>query len=134
MAAVTGQNASISWIWSGGTTTLNTTYRTASYTPSVETYDQTSGPDTAKTYVVSYKDGQFTYSGLWPSGGTALLSALAEGNSGTIIYGPEGTASTKMKMTIPAISLGAVLNVQYNNLTEISANFQQNGARSDGTF
>ena len=71
---------------------------------------------------------------MWPSGGTALLSALAEGNSGTIIYGPEGTASTKMKMTIPAISLGAVLNVQYTNLTEISCNFQQNGARSDGTF
>lgn len=134
MAGMTGQSLSAQWIYSGGTVSLDTDYRQSTYTPSVEMYDQSAGADTSKTYIAGIKDGQYSWAGIYQSGGTVIAAALVEGTQGTLIIGREGTAVGKPKETIPAISQGAVINVQYNNLIEISCTFQQNGARVDGAF
>ena len=134
MAGITGQNFNISWIYSGGTVDLSTDYRNYSYTPAVEMYDQTAGADTHKTYVTGAKDGQISWQHVYQGGGSAVVNALAEGNSGTLVVGREGTAAGKPKETIPAISQGAAVNIQYNNLIEVTCNFQQNGARVDASF
>lgn len=134
MVGITGQNTSISWVWSGGTVSLDTDYRSANYDTTIEMYDQTAGADQYKTYITGVKDGSFSYGGVFQSGGTAIVAALERGNSGTIIYGPEGTAVGKEKITIPAISKGAKRNNPFNNLIEISCDFQQNGAEVRGAF
>ena len=134
MAAIDGKNASVSWICSAGTIALDTDQRNCSYTPSVDFYDQSAGADGNKTYISGAKDGQFSWSALYQGSGTVITNALVEGASGTIVYGPEGTAVGKPKMTFAALSQGASWTQPYNGLVEISCNFQQNGARTDGSF
>ena len=134
MAGLTGQNSYAEWIYSGGTVILTPDFRTMALTPSGDMYDQSAGADTDKTYITGIKDGQFSFAGLYQSGGTVLYTALAWGTEGTIVYGREGTATGKPKETFPAISQGAVVNVQYNNLIEISCNFQKNGATVNGAY
>ena len=134
MPAITGQNAAISWVYSGGTIALDTDYRSIQYTPSIEMFDQSAGADANKTYITGQKDGSVSYSGIFQSGGTAITAALTEGTGGTLIWGEEGTAVGKPKHTMPAISQGASANIQYNALIEISCTFQQNGAKVDATY
>ena len=134
MTAYTGKDLAISWIYTGGTIALEADYRALDYTPTVEMFDQSAGSDAAKTYVAGQVDGTINISALMQSGGTVLKTALKEGNGGTIIFGPEGTASGKEKVTIPAISQGAKTNIQYNSLTELTCSFQQNGLRTDGVY
>lgn len=129
-----GNNAVISWVYSGGTIALNSDYRQANDQPSVDLVEVSAGADASKTYLTSLKDGQFNLTMLAQTGGTVLLAALAEGVSGTLIVGEEGTASGKPKTTIPAISMGAQRNIQYNNAVEISVTFQQNGERIYATY
>lgn len=134
MPSYSGQSLIFQWIYSGGTINLNTDFRTATYSPSIDQAEDTAGADTNKTYVNLQKDGKVSFGGLMQTGGTTTTVGLVEGTSGTIIIGPEGTASGKQKLTIPAISLGANYNWPYNGLVEISCDFQQNGARTDGSY
>jgi hypothetical protein len=134
MPEITGQNAFAQWIHSGGTVTLSSDYRQLNDQPSVDLVDFTAGNDTYKTYGVAHKDGQLSLTILAQAGGTVLISALAEGASGTIIFGEEGTAVGKPKTTFPAISMGPQRNTPYNNVVEISVTFQQNGTREYGVY
>ena len=134
MAAITGQNAALSWIYSGGTVVLDTDYRNISDSPTGDTYDQSAGADQAHKYIAGATDGQLSWSALYQAGGTVMMNALKFGYEGTLVYGWEGTAAGKPKKTIPALCLGASMTPQYNNLIEIACNFQYNGTTTDGSF
>jgi hypothetical protein len=136
MASYMGKNLSIVWTAAaGGTITMQADFRTVNYTPGVDLIEDSAGADTAKTYQAGLKSGQVTFSGVDQSGSMATWStALLEGQSGTLVIGPEGTAVGKQKLTIPAISMGASLTWPYNNICELAANWTQNGARTDGVF
>jgi hypothetical protein len=138
MAGYTGSAMYLSWINSAGTAILSGDYRKFDYTPSMDLVDQTAGADTNKTYLTSLKDGRASFSGLFQNGanvgGTITASTLVEGASGTIIFGPEGTATGKPKYTIPCISLGAAFSYPYSDNVEISCDFQQNGTRVEGSY
>jgi hypothetical protein len=138
MAEFYGAGASIQWIYSGGTATLSGNYRQLSYKPSIALLDITAGNDATNLYLAAQKDGSADLSGLEDTGGTignvSGTLALVEGTSGTLVIGPEGTATGKPKKTIPAICMGIQENVQYKAPTEFSVTFQQNGLRVDGTF
>jgi hypothetical protein len=129
-----GANMYISWASNAGPVTLQGDYKTFTYTPSIDLYDQSGGGDTNKSYVNGIKDGQAAIMVLMQTGGTATTNALVEGASGTLTVGPEGTAATKQKIVLPAISQGAGYNWPYDNLVEVSCNFQQNGTRTDGVW
>ena len=134
MPAITGQNAAISWVYSGGTIALDTDYRSFQPNDSIDSYDQSAGKDAYKTFVLGQKDGSYSYTGILQSGGTVVVNALAVGTSGTLIYGEEGTAVGKPKRSVPAYVSSFSKNVQYNALIEISVTFQGNGDVVDGTF
>lgn len=134
MPSYGGTALSISWVYSGGTVSLNTDYRTVSYAPSVDLVEETAGSDVNKLYIAFQKDGKVSYSGLMQAGGTAITNGLAEGTPGTLIIGPEGTATGKQKISMPAISLGANYQWPFNGMVEISCEFQQNGQRTDGVY
>ncbi len=138
MAEFYGSGASIQWIYSGGTAAINGNFRQVQHNPEVELLEVTAGADTAKSYLAAQKGGQTVVSGLIDTGGTignvAGTAALVEGTGGTLILGPEGTATGKPKHTCPAISLGIQENYQYNAPSEFSITFQWNGARTDGVF
>lgn len=133
MPEYTGKDLYIAWVHSGGTLNLSGNYRSVADTPSVDLVDISAGADTDRTYLTTLRDGQIALTYLH-DGGSVDVSALREGVSGTIVYGPEGTAAGKPKRTIPAISLGAALNIVYNNVVEVSVTWQRNGTVVYGAF
>ena len=127
MAEFSGSAVVCSWIWSGGTVTLQGDYRTCKITPSVNLLDGTAGSDARTVRYADRKDAVATIQLVAQTGGTALLAALAEGVSGTLIVGPEGTAANKPKTTISAISGGAVQTLVYNDISIIDCDFTGDG-------
>jgi len=127
---ITGKDAYISWVWTGGTLNLAADYRTLALNESVDTAETTAGADTHKTYLATIKSATIDYSGLFPTGGTVLYAALAAGMSGTLTVAPEGTASGKVSHAYPAISLGATYDTPYADVVTVNCTFQSNGAWS----
>ena len=58
-------------------------------------------------------------------------TTLAEGNVGTIWIQPAGTSSPNPKLTVPAISQGVAYSFPYDNVVEVTVNWQQNGTRTE---
>jgi hypothetical protein len=123
-----------SWTTASGTTSLQTDFRNVVFTPSLELVDATAGADTYRQSLPSFAGAGFSFSGIFPSTGTTLMAQLKEGMIGTIVYHPAGSAVSTPKVTIPAISLGAVYNQPYNDIVEVSCSFTvYNGAVTYGT-
>lgn len=123
------------WVHSGGTVTLNTDFRNFNYSPSIDFVDSTAGADTARQRINSFKDGQVTASILMLDNfGTANLSPFVEGTSGSVIWGPAGSATGKMKFTVPARVASAVQSVPYADVVTWDITWQQDGARTDGVW
>lgn len=137
MAAFKGKDLDVKWIDTSGTVSLNGDFTAFDYTPSVDLLDQTAGADTNKTYITGVKDGKASLTALLQagtaSGGTVAFSRVYEGAEGTVIWSPEGTAATKPKYTMPVIAMGAAFTYPFNALVEAKVEFQQNGARVEGT-
>ena len=127
---ITGKDAYISWVWTGGTLNLNTDYRSVSVKENVDTAETTAGADTHKTFLPTIKSATIDYSGLFPTGGTALYAALAAGMSGTLTVAPEGTAAGKVSHAYPAICMGATYDTPYADVVTVNCTFQSNGAWS----
>jgi hypothetical protein len=137
MADFSGSALDVKWQYGTGTYTLTGDQRTFSYTPSIDLIETTAGADANKNYISGPKDGQAQFEALMQTGtaltGTAMYSTLNEGNAGTLVWSPEGTATTKPKYTMPAISLGVSYGYPYSDAVTTSVSFQQNGARTEGT-
>jgi len=137
MTAYTGSALDVKWIDTSGTLTLTGDQTAFDYAPSIDLVDQSAGADTNKTYLTTLKDGKASLNCLFQAGtvagGTIMASRLTEGVNGTIVWSPEGTAASKPKYTMPAISMGASFTYPFANNTELKAEFQQNGARVEGT-
>lgn len=134
MTDYTGKNLYAEWVYSGGTVVLSSDYRTFSSAPTVGLADTTAGADADRTYIATIKDDVVSYAGLHQSAGTVLKSALEAGTGGTLVLAPEGTVAGKPKESYPAIAMGAKMNYPYDNVVEISCDFQKNGARADATY
>ena len=127
------------WVYSGGTVVLSGQQRSLSLSPSVDLLDGTAGSDADKEYLAGVKDATVSYSGVMSGMADsptfmAVEAALAEGVSGTLYFGPQGTTSTYRKYTVPAISLGPSITIPYDDVVEISNEFQKNGALTRGTY
>jgi len=117
-----------------GTTSLTGDYRTVSWKPSIGTVKATAGSDTNESYLTIQKDATLDYTGVMQTAGTALEDALVEGTYGTLIFGPEGTATGKRKYTVPCYSLGPSFDWKYNDTVEINCSFQASGTFTRGVY
>lgn len=135
MSTYAGSSLIVSWIQAAATTVLTGDHKSCSWTPDIAMIDATAGADANKTYIAGVKDGSVTFNANMQSGtnsgGTATYSTLARGNVGTVLVQPEGTASTKPSISIPAISQGAQYSWPYNDVVEVTVNWQQNGAETE---
>lgn len=136
-ALVCGPNMVIHFLQGSGTIVMHGDYRTFTYTPSGDLADQTAGADTHKSYLPTLKDGKASFQGLLQGtsavGGTLMAAGCAELLSGTLKWSPEGTALGKTLYTMPVISMGAALSYPYADVCDVKIDFQQNGARTEGT-
>jgi hypothetical protein len=136
MAEFTGSSLYVQWnAGTNGTIDLSGDYRSVSFKPSIGQVETTAGSDPYKSYITTQKDTTVDYSGVFQTAGTATENALLAGQVGTLTIGPEGTAATKRKYTLPgAISQGANFNFAYADVVEISCSFQGSGTLTYGTF
>ncbi len=135
MPAFAGSAMYLAWVYPGGTVTLQGDFRTFSWSPSLNWIDATAGADTFEELLPSFGTGaDITCTMVMQAGGTALLAALDRQTAGTLIYGPEGTATGKVKYTIPATSAGPQFSQPYNDVVELTASFRQTGAETRSTF
>lgn len=118
-----------------GTTVLATDFRNFNYSPSIDIIDATAGADSNRRRITYLKDGQVTCTMVLQYDiGTVQMNNLAEGVSGTLVWGEGGTATGRPKHTMPAICLGASYATPYNDVVSISVTWQQNGTRVDTVF
>jgi hypothetical protein len=135
MPAYFGSSLVLTWNSSAGSVNPNTDYLTFSYNPSIDFAEQTAGADTTRTYLAGLKDGAASLTMIDQDGtaGTAMTAVFQEGQVGTLIWYPLGSAAGKPKFTAPFFSLGAVPSYTFNGRTEIAISLKQNGARTEGT-
>ena len=132
MAAFSGSAMYLGWVWSGGTVTLHGDFRQFDWTPSLALIESTAGADTFREFLPGIGEGgAISLSMVMQAGGTALIAALARGNVGTLLYGPEGTATNKPKSTIPAISKGPAYSQPYNDVVEFKVEWNQSAAETN---
>jgi len=135
MPAFSGSALYLAWVWSGGTVTLHGDFRQFDWTPTLSLIDSTAGADTFREYIGGIGEGgDISLSCVMQASGTALITALARANAGTILYGPEGTASGKPKSTIPAISKGPAYSQPYDDIVEFKVSWQQSAAETNATW
>lgn len=134
MPEFTGKDLVLQWIHSGGTTALQGDYRSVNWQPAVDFAETTAGSDTHRGRIATIKDATAAIALVDQTGGTAVYAALQPGVSGTLIIGPEGTATGKRKITFPAISAGGQYTYPYNDVVTIACTFNGNGAFTDGAY
>ena len=120
---IMGQAGTIQWITSGGTFAMNADFRTVNFTPSVAYADVSAGNDTQVGRLPTLKDAVASISLVKQAGGTALVAQLQPGQAGTLIIGPEGTATGKQKITLPAYCDGAKTGAPYADVATLDVGF-----------
>lgn len=131
---VSGSTMVLQWIYSGGTISFAADQRSVSWSPSVELIDSTAGADTVRKKITSFKDATASISLVDQTNSAGTATALDAGVGGTLIIGPEGTATGKRKIQFPSISMGAKYNFPFDGIAEITCDFQANGAYTDSTY
>lgn len=127
MPEFSGSALVMQWIWSGGTVSLNADYRKCNISPGVDVIETTAGSDARKGKLPTVKDAKASIELVGQTGGTAMLAALAEGVTGTLIVGPEGTATNKPKTTMSAISMGVQQQYAYADVSILTNDFEGDG-------
>lgn len=128
---IPGPLAVCTWTYSGGTLNLAPDLRRFTWTPLKDFADTTAGADTSKGRLPTITDATANVDLVGQTSatnGTAFAAGLAAGQAGTLIYGPEGTATGKRKITFPAYSNGAVTDYPYNDVVTITCGFTGDGS------
>lgn len=131
---VPGSTMIAQWIYSGGTINFAPDLRSSSFSPSAEFIDATAGADTVRKRLVSFKDASASLAWVDQTNSAGTASALDAGTGGTLILGPEGSATGKRKITMPAFSQGAKYTFPFDNVAEATCDFLSNGAYTDSTY
>jgi hypothetical protein len=117
-----------------GSTVLSSDYRTFEPVEEIGLVESQAGNDTTKTYLTVLKDGTTPISLVDQTGGSALWTAVVPGTSGTLEWGPEGTASGKPKHTVTALVKNRKRSQPYDGIVVLDVSFQFSGAVTDGAY
>lgn len=117
-----------------GSTVLSADFRTFDNDENIGLVESQAGSDTNKTYLTTLKDGSASVSLVDQTGGSALWTAVVPGTSGTLEWGPEGTASTKPKHTALALVKSRKRSEPYDGIVTLDVAFQINGAITDSAY
>lgn len=126
----TGKDLYAEFICSAGTIALTGDQRSLTVDRESDTVDVTAGSEADKSYLASLKDGTASIEVLDQGsiGATGLETALPEGTTGTLIYAPQGTASTKPKRGWAAIVKSISVEFPYSDVVVYKIDFQKSGS------
>jgi hypothetical protein len=93
-----------------------------------DTADVTAGSEDARSYLATLKDATFRLERFdTATGGSAVMAALVEGASGTVEFGPQGTATGKPKYSAVAIVTNVSSSYPFSDAVVVTADFQRSG-------
>ena len=100
----------------------------------IDTVEDTSMGDSAKTYLASIKDFSGSVDVIYDETDTNGQTALAVGSSVTLNFAPEGTDSGDVKLTGTAIVTGKSVSSSFDGLVESTISVQGTGGLTTGTY
>ena len=103
--------------------------RSLSASEAVDTVDSSAGSSNQKSHILTLRGTEFTieYLETLSTVGSALRTAMAVGNSGTLIYAPEGTAVGRPRYSCIASVVGVERQYPFDDIVTVSANLMKNG-------
>jgi predicted secreted protein len=125
----TGKDLYVEFICAAGTIALNGDFRTFTVDREADMVDITAGSETDKSYTSRLKDGTAELEVLDQASiaATGIEAAMPEGTSGTLMYAPQGTASTKPKRGFVAFVSSISVDYPYDDVVAYSISFQKSG-------
>lgn len=126
MAAFTGGALYVSF----GGTVLNADYRSFEPEGEIGLEDGSAGADVGRTFKKTLKDGNasLTLRSIAGTAGTAKWVSLYEGAEGTLVWGPEGTATGASKGSVYAIIENRSNPQEYDQVAEWTFSFKYSDA------
>jgi len=117
-----------------GSTVLSTRYTTVDTDESVALVDKSAGSDTHDSFLAALASGSLSVGFNHNAGDTATWNAVAPGTEGTLIYAPEGTATTKPKHTVVCIVENRQSKIAYNDLRRMTVSFKTQEAVTQSVY
>ena len=108
--------------------------RSFSIDETIDTVEDTSMGDSAKSYLASIKDFSGSVDVLYDEADTNGQTALAVGSSVTLNFAPEGSDSGDVKLTGTAIVTGKSITSTFDGLVESTITVQGTGGLTTTTY
>lgn len=108
--------------------------RSFSIDETVDTVEDTSMGDAAKTYLASIKDFSGSVDVIYDESDTNGQTALAVGAAVTLNFAPEGASTGDVKLTGDAIVTGKSISSSFDGLVEASISVQGTGVLTTTTY
>lgn len=125
---LTGKNLYVGFIDGSGTATISGDQTAFDTGLEQETVDASAGSDDWRVFLPTMKNGSFKLETYYKgTNGTATLARLEMGDAGTLLWGPEGTATGKPKWGIPVLVTKNDYSFPFDNLIKVTIEFQQQG-------
>lgn len=117
-----------------GAIVLSGDFRKFTVDETVDIVDGSAGSDTYKPKYATQQDAKATASLVDQTGGTVLWDAHLLGFEGTLEWGPEGTVTGKPRHYAMAIVAKRTRDIPYDNVVELSFDYDISGAITDTVY
>ena len=139
MSFIAGKSGVFKLDNSGGTLVdLSSYINSVDFPQDAQLLETTTLGATAKTYILGFKNATIAIKGHWDGGGSAidahLAAVLGQAATVTFEYGPEGSASGKVKYTGEAIVTKYSNSTPVDGVVDWSADLQVSGAVTRTTW
>lgn len=125
---LTGKNLYVGWIDATGTATISGDQTSFDTGLEMETVDASAGADNWRVFLATMQNGSFKMESYFKgTNGTAVQARIEQGDTGTLLWGPEGTAAGKPKWGIPALVTKSDYTFPFDNLIKVTTEWQQQG-------
>jgi hypothetical protein len=126
---MTGAAQYIGFIHSGGTVNLSGDSRTFDVTREQEVADASAGSDGARSSKATLKNYSATLEALYiGTAGTASFGSVDIGKEGTLLWGPQGTATGNPKGSWPMIVTNMSITSPFDDVVMLNIEWQGQGA------
>ena len=125
---LTGKNLYVAWIDATGTVAISGDQTAFDPGFTGETVDASAGADDWRVHLATMKDAAMKMETYYKgTNGTATLARVEIHDSGTLVWGPEGTAAGKPKWGIPALVTKNDYSMPFDNLIKVTIEWKQQG-------
>jgi hypothetical protein len=123
-----GKNLYVGLIDGSGTVNLSGDFTSFSHEWEQETADMTASADGTRYFAATVKNSTASLETMYlGSAGTANYGRVEPGDSGTLVWGPEGSAAGKPKWTMPVLVTKVSLEQPFDEAVKYTIEFQSQG-------